>query len=391
MKKLIFTASAFLMTMVGSIAMAQESGVLLENDFWKKNWYISGGVGTSIFVGDEDGASAIGSRFAPAFELSAGTWFTPYVGVRAQISGFQLNGHTANGSSSTVFGAANSDGIYNEKWGYMYLHADAMLNLLNLIQGYEEERFYTLTPFAGTGLAHSFKNGEDALGLSVGVVNSFRLSSAFDANVEVRGTAFSEDGFDNKVGGVGFEGIATITVGVTYRIGAQGWERGYGEDVVNGYKSDIKKNEAAIAKYKSDLAAADKKNSALQSELDKAKKGAEAAKKGGNGTTIPSVVIAFDFGSSKLSKLSKFNLENIAKAIKSSDSSKKFTVTGYADKQTGSASVNEKLSKARALAAYNYLIDKCGVSASKLTSAYEGGVDFLAFDDPTMSRVVIIK
>ena len=66
-------------------------------------------------------------------------------------------------------------------------------------------------------------------------------------------------------------------------------------------------------------------------------------------------------------------------------------ITGYADSGTGSKTVNEALSKARAEAVYNCLTKEYGVSASQLKTDSKGGVNNMYYNNPELSRATIIK
>ena len=58
---------------------------------------------------------------------------------------------------------------------------------------------------------------------------------------------------------------------------------------------------------------------------------------------VPRLVVVFNIGKSNISKREYMNIEAMAKGIKATD--KVFTITGYADKGTGSAEYNMKLRK----------------------------------------------
>ncbi len=77
------------------------------------------------------------------------------------------------------------------------------------------------------------------------------------------------------------------------------------------------------------------------------------------------------------------------------DSDAKFTVTGYADKETGSQARNMQLSKQRAKAVADYLVAN-GIAASRIQPSAEGqgvGDTVTAYPDmqPKIQRCVIIK
>ena len=65
-------------------------------------------------------------------------------------------------------------------------------------------------------------------------------------------------------------------------------------------------------------------------------------------------------------------------------------VIGYADAGTGSKGLNMKLSEKRAQVVYDCLVNEFGVKASQLQMDYKGGVENMFYDDPRLSRSVII-
>ena len=68
-----------------------------------------------------------------------------------------------------------------------------------------------------------------------------------------------------------------------------------------------------------------------------------------------------------------------------------FTLEGYADKSTGTAEINERLSKERIAAVMDCLVNEFGVSRSQLKADIKGAVDNMFYNDPALSRAVIIK
>ncbi|MFI3265343.1 MAG: OmpA family protein [Rikenellaceae bacterium] len=394
MKKLIFTTMALLMSAVGFSAFAQtvandNGDVIVESNDICQNWFITGGIGTTVFAGESDKLGSFGSRFAPAFDIAVGKWFNPYIGARLQFAGPQLRGFTYLGDEAFGYGDANSEGLYKQKWNYIYLHADLLVNLSNLIGGYKEDRFYTIMPYAGAGWIRATESNMDALAGNLGLFNEFRLNSKFALNLDIKGTIIGEDNIDNETGGrYGVEGLVSTTVGVTYKIGKQGWKRPISENVIADYKKSIGALEADANKYKIQLAEANDKNVALQEQV--ATVMAENKNKEPE-VVIPSSVILFEINKSNLSNIAKVNLDKLAVAIKKMPAGKKVSIVGYADKATGNAKFNTKLSQERAEAVSKYLVEECGVSSSKLSVSSKGGVDNMFYNEAPLSRAVIIE
>lgn len=99
--------------------------------------------------------------------------------------------------------------------------------------------------------------------------------------------------------------------------------------------------------------------------------------------------VNFEINKTEVVDREKVNLQYVAEMIKSVPG-KKFSVVGYADKQTGSAERNAELAKQRAKNVYDVLTQMYGVSADRLTLDSKGGVDTMFLNDPQLSRSVII-
>ena len=127
-------------------------------------------------------------------------------------SGLSIKGATQNGSHSTgkVYDAAQW--LDEQKFDFMNIHGDVMFNASNLLCGYNEKRFWSVTPYVGVGWILTWETPRARnFNASLGVINSFRLSSAFDLNLDVRGTA-TKDEFDGEIGGRKEEGLLSVTL-----------------------------------------------------------------------------------------------------------------------------------------------------------------------------------
>ena len=118
---------------ISAIASAQDSYTeekhrVVTNKFWH-NWFIQGNVSWNAWYGNhEDGRGWSKNPFkdfrsSPAISLAIGKWFTPGLGLRTKLSGIW---------GKAVF---SEDAGTNEN-KYWILNEQAMLNLSNLICGY---------------------------------------------------------------------------------------------------------------------------------------------------------------------------------------------------------------------------------------------------------------
>lgn len=360
------------------------------NRFWS-NWFISVGAGGQVFFGDHDKQASFGDRIAPALDIAVGKWFTPGIGVRAMYSGLKIKGATkwdddpyypsAHGTGEPVDGGGAPHYLQKSKFNYYNIHLDALFNLSNLFCGYNEKRIYNISAYGGLGVMHtSDEPKETDISAHFGLLNTFRLCSALDLNLDLRGTLV-DDNFDGEPGGRGGEGMFTATIGLTYKFKQRGWDRSktitrtvYNNDEINAMRERINRMSEENARLEQALA---------EGKRDEAQ------------TIVKQIasanLVTFQIDKSELSNEARVNLGMLAEVIKQGDPSTVYTITGYADAGTGSKKGNEKLSKARAEAVYDCLVKEFGVNKSQLKIDYKGGVENMFYDDPRLSRAVITR
>ena len=86
----------------------------------------------------------------------------------------------------------------------------------------------------------------------------------------------------------------------------------------------------------------------------------------------------------------KINLYWVANMMKATPK-QKYLVCGFADKYTGSVKRNVWLAKNRAKNVFKILTEEYGVPVEQLVVDDKGGVDNMYYNDPQLSRSVIIK
>lgn len=356
------------------------------NSFWS-NWFISAGGGAQIYFGDHDRQASFGDRLSGALDIAVGKWFSPEIGVRLMYSGLSAKGATQKGHLAHSTGVdvpgkgGNGYWLEKSKFNFFNFQIDAMFNASNIIWGYNEKRVYNLSPYVGLGVMRvSDKPAETAIAGHFGLLNSFRLTSCLDLNLDIRGTLVNDD-FDGEPGGRKGEGLLTATLGLTYKFSPRGWNRG--KNVIRTVY-----NTAEIKAMQEKLRQMSEENARLQEAIANGNK--EEAQ-----TIVKQIassnLVVFPIGKSTLSNEARVNLGMLAEVIKKGDPNSVYTITGYADEGTGSEELNRELSKERADAVYDCLVKEFGISQSQLRIDYKGGVDNMFYNDPRLSRAVITQ
>ena len=354
MKKQIIALSLIMAGTCASIN-AQE----VENYYtkkWTDNIFVGAGVGGMAVFND-------GMNTTFNFNLSLGKYITPTWGVRAQVGGLQQK-------------------IGEQKTGYagdtqtaFEFNIDAMLNLTNLLAGYNPNRIIDLYGFVGptmniskamnatfnTDKPNEFEtNGSKArIGATAGLGLGFNISSKWAINLEGRfGVTPSVFGYASDCNKA--EATGRLTLGATYTFGGKKFakvEDRVVEKVVE--KQVVKEVPVEVVK-----------------EIVKEIPGAASA------------AIFFKIGKSVISPEGMVNIKLMAKVIKDNPKAI-YKVAGFADKATGSVSGNQVLSEKRAQAAYDALVAE-GVNPSQLEKVAMGGTDPM-FEKGYLNRVVILE
>lgn len=370
-----------------------------------KEKYVNEKTTDNIFVSVTGGISMVNTgksegKFgdpAPHITVSLGKWLNPVWGIRAQGGLWKANFNTKHS-----YGTYNADGVgvgteagYDKNVGQLRL--DGLFNLSNAIWGYNPDRLFTLSAFAGPGLtiaksanaridanetswarvaagdqkARAYVNG------SIGLLGKFNVNEYIDIDVEARGEmAASYLGHlttAHTVGGI------YVGAGVTYTFGGKKFVPYIAKvdvdalnDEINKYRSELAQAQADLANTKNALANVKPVTKEVVKEVEVA--GPRA--------------IFFKIGSARLDDYGKVNIELAAKILKANPD-KKYKVAGYADKATGSASWNQKLSEKRAQVVYDALIAQ-GVDKDQLELVGFGGTENM-FGKNFLNRVVILE
>ncbi|MED9963011.1 MAG: OmpA family protein [Bacteroidales bacterium] len=399
MKKVFLCLAVFAMSLT-AIGQEKEEKVLRHKGFetnrFVDNWEFTvlGGIqafhanqGYNRVTGEWDPAAlfqGLGDEIMPAFQVSIGKWVSPTFGARVAYQGFGLND--------------GSEGNVDSNSTYHYLHTDVLVNLTNWISGYKSDRLYNAVFIGGFGWATSQKQDavdggwNDEFAATVGLSNRFRLCDALSIHLDLSGFLTKEN-FGNVSNGM-FGTNYELMAGLSYKLPT---ERNFYVVDYSPYKKKISELEQNLAASRKDLEKGQEDNNNLKDQVAKERKAKEQAiaeAKRIKESIVPSATqslsIYFTIESSKVTDKNMENIKFLAEAIKASAKDRVFTITGYADEQTGSASYNMELSKRRAEAVYNALIEQ-GVDSNKLKVEYKGDTEQPFKGRPYMNRVAVVR
>lgn len=342
-------------------------------------------LGNDVWIGVNGGViSTTTTRLntpQPYVGIEVGKWFTPAWGARLGVAGLsqfydeQLGSWSVQGqtlwSKKQNFGELNIDGIFNISQAIS--KKDLALVDFYLFLGPTMTLATRCTQFTGEVDNGTFvvKDANDLVarfGATAGLGLGFNLGRSCNLGLEWR-TAVAPSVFGDASAYRKAENTNRLSLRFAYtfggRLGKEGFAKKYGRvERVEVEKVVEKVVEKEVAK-----------------EVIK-----EVVKKISNPVAN---YVFFKIGNATLTNSDKVRLDVVAKAIKAGESDVIYTISGFADKGTGSVKYNQTLSEKRAKAVYDYLVN-AGVNAVQLKTEANGGVDNMFFDDSSLSRVTII-
>ena len=343
-------------------------GATAQNDF-NPYWYanLQGGVGYS-----HGGHDKITNVITPAAAVSVGYRFSRVFGARLHASGWQ--GKNGWDKSTLTY-----------KWTYGNLGLDATIDLSTIFAGYNADRFFNVGAVVGIGWIHGFENDDavawnaagnkpqfqslwqdkyDFFGARAGLTFDFRLSKRWSLNLEGLVTGTGER-FNSKNGP--FTDLQTnVFAGVTYRFC-------FGEE-----KEVVTYVPAPVVPVVEEVV-----------EVAPAPAPAPAPKPAPAPAPVKKELrknVFFQINSAKISAAELVKVNEVVEFLNANPEAK-VAITGYADKGTGNAVINKRLSLQRANAVYNALL-KQKIAAERIVKDAKGDTEqpFANNDD---NRVVI--
>lgn len=337
----------------------------LTNRFFD-NWFISAGAGAQSLIGEGTSENSFKDHLTPSVSLSVGKYVAPGWAFRFKGDSWKVNSF-ATGSK--------------ESMNYFNVHVDFMADLMSVFGTYKESRIYQLMPYVGVGMARA-EGGKKSLTANAGLINSFKVSNSVSLNLELSVAAASDD-FNKSVYGKKYDAIVQAEIGATYYFKRRGFRKFDTEiaartkslnDEVNALRGDLNNKQEEIDRLNKELAAKPKETAA--------KEIIKEVQANGFSTVL------FAINSSEIKADQMLNIANAAEIIKNNPEGK-YVITGYADKATGTADYNLKLSERRAKSVAKALVQKFGVNENQLVVKFDGS-NQQRFENNIWNRVAII-
>ena len=339
------------------------------------HWYVQGQIGAQYTLGEVK----FGDLISPNIQLGVGRQFTPIWGARFSINAWQSKGGI--NEYSWADGAKVGKEKYN--WKYIAPMVDGTLNLSNALCGYNPTRTVSVGLLAGIGLNVGFSN-DDAVALAptdathnhgsenlkyawdgtkvrfvgrVGANVDFRIDDAWSIGIEANANVLS-DNYNSKKAGNG-DWYFNALVGVRYNIG-----KTYSTRTITPPAPVEKIVERIVEKIVE-----------VPAKTEERVKGGKLRRE-----------VFFTIGKNKISQDGFNKIQEVVDFMKKYPEAT-VTVTGYADRGTGSAKFNDRIAARRADVVETELVNR-GIARDRIVKSSKGS-RVQPFNDNDMNRVTI--
>jgi outer membrane protein OmpA-like peptidoglycan-associated protein len=335
------------------------------------NVFISIAGGGNALWGDGNNKVSLGDRIAFSGAISAGKWYSPYLGFRLQLNGGLTNNFSYESEQELL---------------WVNPHLDIMWDLTNFWAPYKESRLFHVIPYVGAGYGLragmtdkvagiEFPRSESAT-LNAGVLLSFRLSARVDlfleANYTLLGDHWNRDQlfYDHE-----YDRTRQVLLGLNFSVGRKEFEVIEPMDykLLNDLNAQINALRA--------------ENADLEVRPVTCPECVPAASPVIISQERPRSVVFFRLNSSRIDQSQEVTIFNIAEYSKLHNTS--ITLIGYADRRTGNPTYNTLISERRARAVAKHLIEKHGIPSSSISIEWKGDTE-QPYTPNDWNRIVIM-
>ena len=359
---------------MGSLAASAQEAPKTEYVF-NPHWYVQAQVGAQYTLGEVK----FGDLISPNFQIGVGRQFTSLWGARFSINAWQSKGGI--NEYSWTDGAKVGKEKYN--WKFIAPQLDATFNLSNAIAGFNPNRTVSVGLLAGIGANIAFSN-DDAVALAptdathnhgsenlkyawdgtkvrflgrFGANVDFRIDDAWSIGVEATANV-TTDKYNSKKAGNG-DWYFNALVGVRYNIG-----KTYSTRTITPPAPVEKIVERIVEKIVE-----------VPAKTDERVKGGKLRRE-----------VFFTIGKNKISQDGFNKIQEVVDFMKKYPEAT-VTVTGYADRGTGSAKFNDRIAARRADVVETELVNR-GIARDRIVKSSKGS-RVQPFNDNDMNRVTI--
>lgn len=353
--------------------------IAFEKNGFFDNWFVGVGAGANWHISKQFDKGPFFKKPTLTGNLQVGKWINPIWGGR--ILG-------TYGKLHTFSGPGDREMATQQLWN---VQADVLFDATNYFMNYSSDRMYHFIAFGGAGYAQAnvaklhgkyFGGLQRFVTVNAGFINRFQLTQALAVDLEVGAAVIPNDvkRFDELKRR--YNGLVNTAVNVVYNFGNSAnsataafyaESEGY-TGKTYGFVPAGALDQALLDNLNGEINRLRQRNALLEKRPEKCP---ECPKLPTVSAVSPASadfltnVVRFNINSAVIQPQEQVSVYTTAEYLKGNPKAK-VRVVGYADKGTGTAAYNEKLSEKRAKNVANELIKKYGISSDRVIVEWKG-------------------
>lgn len=294
--------------------------------------------------------------------------------------------HFDNGVNSRGYNwkEGRNGGLYMQHVRYLTMNTALTVNLSNLFAGANDARKFEVSLYAGPSFFHVFPHlGQTAyngVGVFGGLETQYNINEKFGIFANFNGYAMP-DGFDGHLGGDSFDLIGQTLLGITYKFPTDVWQGPTGPYTPPAEKDDMNDE---LNRIRAELMREMSGMVDLQPEIDRLRAQLAALNRQPEQEIIEEQPVKqsyfhpnpihFAINRTEIDAAGWNVIEEIAAYLQRNPDAT-VIVTGYADKDTGTDSINLRLSKERSKNVADALVYRYHIDQGRVAINWEGDTE----------------
>ena len=378
LNKIVLTAS---LLFAGVCANAQET---VTEYVFQPHWYGQLQIGGQETLGE----GKFGKLLSPNAQLAIGYKFNPYIGIRGAINGWQ-----SRGAYKSEFYNNGDNNYYH--WAYLAGTVDAVVDMTNLIGGYNPKRVVEVDLIAGLGVNGRWNNHR-----AIALNNALKTEQVVNGQKEDMGSDYNALGniWDHShgafMGQFGFDvnfncssrfqiGLELMANTLTDKYNSKKW------DNTDWYFNCLVGIKYAFGpRYQTVTRVIEEPVVEPQIIERIVEKVVEVPVEVAPVKEVMRRDVFFKINTYNITPTEMIKVAEIAQYLKDNPTSH-VTITGYADKGTGTMAINLRLSAQRAQAVAKALQDQYGINPDRMLVKSMGESEYQPYPDAIQNRVAI--
>lgn len=275
-----------------------------------------------------------------------------------------------------IWGGEKYGDLYSNSIKYIATDLSMTMNLTNLVYGAGDERFFDASIYGGPTLFHvqgqsGVLRSYNGFAFHTGFQTQFHLNKNFGIFTDLK-MQFMPEGFDGVIGGNVFQLLTQANLGLTYKFAIEEFTMltKAPVPVVNKFDDQLETLRLNLLNELNDI-------ENLQPEIDNIREQLAAinAKPKTPEIELKSFFLPepvnFQIGKSNLDATALDVIQNVANYLNNNPTAN-VIVTGFADKGTGNAAINQRLSQERSKAVADALQFRYHINMDRIAIDWEG-------------------